>query len=287
MKIHFIVDEPVSLRSAISRCIPAYLSSPERLLKEGRVQMNNRRCKQNIFLESGQVLELTLSPESFPVIHVFREDEDWMAVEKCPGIEVCGSEGLTLEGLLRAKGLPVSACHRLDYWTGGVVLFALTEKARQAAIAVWDKQISKEYDAILVGDPPDSGDACAWITKNAKASKVRVTSRKQPKALPIRTEFHVYARKDGICRASIALHTGRTHQIRAHMAYLRTPVLGDDLYGNRTANKRFRVIHPCLWARYLRFSDALPAAFSRWRGITVESTPAYPKQIEAFWYPVV
>lgn len=283
MKLSLTVKAPLSLRSATARLVPSALFPPERLIKEGHIQVDGQRCKQNSPLQPGQVLTVSLAPEALPPVHILREADGWLAAEKRPGIEVCGEEGLTLERLLRIQGYPVAACHRLDVWTGGIVLFALSEETRQAALSLWDTQLSKEYDAILAGALSDRGDARGWLLKNAEAARVRVSSGRLPGALPIHTEYRVVARQEGLCRAAITLHTGRTHQIRAHMACLGAPVLGDDLYGNRTANKRFRVIHPCLWARFLCFSPELPDDFSGWKGLTLESPPVYPRQIASLW----
>jgi len=101
-------------------------------------------------------------------------------------------------------------------------------------------RVYKEYTCLVLGIPkPEHAVLHHFLIKDAKHANVRVTSRNELSAKPIVTEYFVL--KSGeYSRLRIRLHTGRTHQIRAHMAFIGHPLLGDDQYGDREANKYFK-----------------------------------------------
>ena len=115
------------------------------------------------------------------------------------------------------------------------------------------RRIRKRYLCLTKGTPqPDHAVLRAFLTKDSEKALVRITRKEQPGSLPIVTEYTVL--EPGPCaRVEILLHTGRTHQIRAQMAAIGHPLLGDDKYGDREFNKRRRARRLMLCAAELRF----------------------------------
>lgn len=144
-------------------------------------------------------------------------------------------------------------CHRLDNQTSGLLLISLNSKIHQEILTMFkERKVWKEYTCLTVGTPhPASALRKAFLLKDSSAGKVRVYSVPRKEAQEIITEYTVTEPGD-VSRVKVILHTGRTHQIRAHMSFLGFPVLGDDVYGHREANRIYKAKKLCLCATGLR-----------------------------------
>lgn len=149
-------------------------------------------------------------------------------------------------------------CHRLDVQTGGVMLFALDTATEAAVRALMESgAVEKTYRCIVLGRPePAHAVRTAYILKDAARSVVRVGDRPRPGAKTAITEYTVLKTDGERSLLEVRLHTGRTHQIRAHMAHLGHPLLGDDKYGDRAFNRRWKARRQMLWACALGFDFA-------------------------------
>lgn len=174
-------------------------------------------------------------------------DEQLVVVDKASGVEVEEE----LYGALSGLYDPLYPVHRLDANTEGLVVFARTEKARDALEdAFYRHDTEKVYRAVLVGAPKD-GRYVHYAAKDADAAAMRLCRPNEPGALRMELALSVLERRGPLSLCEIALFTGRTHQIRVQCAALGTPVLGDDKYGDREANRKYRVRRQQLLAKRL------------------------------------
>jgi Pseudouridylate synthases, 23S RNA-specific len=174
-------------------------------------------------------------------------DDEMLVVDKHAGVEVEGA----LFDELSALFDPLFPVHRLDANTEGLVVFARTE-AMQGALedAFYRHETQKIYHAIIVGRPKD-GTYVHYAKKDADAALMRLCRESDPDALRMELAVSVLETRGALSLCEIRLFTGRTHQIRVQMAAIGCPVLGDDKYGDREANKRYRRRRQCLLAKRL------------------------------------
>ena len=241
------------------------------------VRLDGIRVNREATVRGGQLLKCWLpdhysgGPSSVPAISVVYEDEDILLVNKRPGISVESDArgGTTLTDLcaeyVRKKSpgsFPPAACHRLDNQTSGLCLFAKNPVSLEILQNVFrTRSLEKYYICLVRGimKPPDA--VCrAWLVKDARHARVRITDRPEPDAKPVITGYETLE-SGPVSRLRVHLITGRTHQIRAHLAALGHPILGDDLYGSREFNRqeRARGLKLCAVSLKLDTNGALPA----------------------------
>lgn len=252
MKYEFITDQAAD-GQRIDVCIRRFLPElPPRTAQESfarrDVKLDGRRVKPDVRVSAGQRVELFCMEQSAPPVDVVYEDEDVLLVNKRAGISVEPDEkgGVTLTGLaLRhvqksdPHACPPRACHRLDNQTCGLVVFA--KNARAEAIltrAFRERTLDKRYICLVRGIMKPPAATChAFLRKDAKAAQVTIHDSQVPGSRAIITEYETLE-SGPVSRLRVHLVTGRTHQIRAHMAALGHPLLGDDVYGDRTFNRQ-------------------------------------------------
>ena len=178
-------------------------------------------------------------------------DADVLLVNKRAGISVEADErgGVTLTELaarhVRQQAPDArapKACHRLDNQTCGLLMFAKTEKAEGILERAFrDRTMDKRYICLVRGMmKPPKATCRAYLLKDAKAAHVTIHDSAVPGARPIVTAYETLE-QGAVSRVEIHLITGRTHQIRAHMAALGHPLLGDDVYGDRAFNRQMKM----------------------------------------------
>lgn len=230
-------------------------SQAQRLIGEGAVRIDGEEAgKPSRALQAGETVEVeirprsadtTLEPEPIP-LRVLYEDDDLAVIDKPADLVVHPAPGnrtgTLVHALLHRFGDRLSSLsdagrpgivHRLDKGTTGVIAVALNDAAHQhLARQFAERTVSKTYLAVVYGCPDqDRGLIDVPLGRDRQDRKKISTRTGAPRAA--QTEWEVLERFEGLCLLRLRPRTGRTHQIRAHMAWLHHPLVGDDLYTGR------------------------------------------------------
>ena len=242
------------LDAFLARCAEGLSrSAAQKLIEDGLVLRNGKKGKKNDKLNVGDVIEYTL-PEAKPVdirptemaLDIVYEDEYLLVINKPKGLVVhpaAGHQDDTLvNGLLYALGEDLSGIngelrpgivHRIDKDTSGLLAVAKNDLAHTVlASQLKDHSMHRVYDAVVVGSfREDSGTVDAPIGRHpSDRKKMCVIQRNSKEAV---THWEVVKRYRGYTHIRCRLETGRTHQIRVHMAHIGHPILGDIVYGHK------------------------------------------------------
>lgn len=244
-------------------------SQIQRLLEEGRVRLDGKALKKSDKTCSGAVYEVDfpapqetgILPEDIP-LDVAYEDGDVIVINKPKDLVVHPAAGHWSGTLVNALlyrcrdlsgingALRPGIVHRIDKDTSGLLIVAKNDFAHQALAAqLQNHTLQRTYEAVVCGGVrEDQGTIDAPIGRNpADRKKMAVTAKGR---LAV-THWEVVARYRGYTHLRLRLETGRTHQIRVHLAYRNHPILGDTVYGHKKAE--LGQSSQCLHARELRF----------------------------------
>lgn len=263
---------------------------PESLLQKyirlKRIKANGKGAKRDYRVARGDVIQLYINDEFFeapreensylkvsaPRLDIVYEDENILLADKKPGV-LCHSAGkwdyntliANIQAYAYQKGewkpreensFAPALCNRIDRNTGGIVIAAKNAEAlRIVNEKIRDREIEKRYLCVVHGRPkPPEGRLEGYIFKDAKKNQVFVKDRPEPGAKTAVTDYKLLQSRNGLSLVECALHTGRTHQIRAQMAHAGWPLLGDGKYGSERKNKVLgETDGQALYSYYLRF----------------------------------
>ena len=256
----------------LARALPSLSRSQvQKLLEQGMVTLNGRELKKNFRCSAGEgyevilpePAELPLIPQNIPLDVVY-EDEDLIVVNKARGLVVHPApghpDGTLVNALLWHCGDSLSGIggqrrpgivHRIDKDTSGLLIVAKNDFAHQALSAqLADHSLCREYEALVRGNfKQDCGTVDKPIGRHPVDRKRMAVTDKNSK--PAVTHWQLLASYRGYSHILCRLETGRTHQIRVHMASIGHPLLGDFTYGAPSPEKGLE--GQCLHARRLRF----------------------------------
>ena len=286
--------------------LPAPLA--QKYIRIKRVKLNGARAQRDTRLKVGDVLQLYINDEFFdqptpenaflklfkPKLDIVYEDEHILLVNKMPGMVVHADETEKVNTLINhiqaylyqkkewspywENSFAPALCNRIDRNTGGIVIAAKdAETLRLINEKIRLRELDKRYLCVTVGRPKrDSGRAECFLLKDEQKKQVTVYHKPVPGGKTAVTDYRVLETRGELSLVEIGLETGRTHQIRATMADLGCPLLGDGKYGRGDVNRRYGETRQALYAYKLSFDFATDAGqlnYLRGQSFQVENVP--------------
>lgn len=254
------------------------------------VKLNGARCTAESHLKTGDILSLYWQEEYFqqapqeydflkapPRLRIVYEDANLMLLDKPPGLIVHPGDDYHFDSLIarvqhylydkgeyrpqEERSFAPALVNRIDRNTGGIVMAAKTAEAlRVLNQKVKDRELQKLYLCVVCGHMErESAVLEGFLTKNEAQNRVYFSRKPSPGAKSVRTGYQVLEERGGCSLLRVELFTGRTHQIRAHMAAIGHPLAGDGKYGRNQVNKALDFKYQALCSYRLGFRFTTPA----------------------------
>ena len=255
------------------------------VLKRRDVRVNGARAGKGAQVRGGDALEIYADAWHFePAAEILFDDGCLLVAVKPQGLpSLPDRDGVgadTMQARLKRVHPGARLCHRLDVGTGGVMLAALDDETDALFFEAFKGHaLRKTYRAVLLGAPPKGEKTLrAQLVKDARRASVRVLDRPAPGSKEIVTRVKPLRTLEGGCwEAELEPVTGRTHQLRAHMAHIGCPILGDDKYGDREENRRRAPAgRLCLWCETMEIPEG---TIEKYAGLRFHADP--PEWIKA------
>lgn len=257
-------------------------------IRKRDVRIDGMRVSGDVRVHAGQEIRafwpktvVSGRPQEKPLPEIVFEDEHVLLINKPQGLQsqnedtpLQGDSALTrVLSYLQSRGEKtdrVHLCHRLDVQTGGLLLFAKDDEAFESAMQAFSARTFRKFYTCRVKGCPAKREVVlrAWLRKDAQISRVSVTDYPARGALEIMTGYRVLEPAQNAL-LEVELKTGRTHQIRAHLAHIGHPILGDDKYGDRMLNRKLGLKRQQLWATRLVFEAEGALSYLNGRSFSV------------------
>ncbi len=279
-------DAGQRLDKFITKTLDLPMSLLYKSIRLKKIKVNRKRAENNTVLREGDTVQCFLAEEFFEKkadkhsfesisvhLDIIYEDENIILLNKRPGVSVHEDEnGSTntlithVQAYLYQKGeyrpdeeqsFAPALCNRIDRNTGGIVIAAKNAEAlRVMNDKIKHREIDKFYLAAVHGIPkPEAATIKGYLLKDEKQNMVRVYEKNPPRAAKeIITRYKVVAKRQDSALIEVELLTGRTHQIRAHMAHIGYPLIGDGKYGVNKGDRAKGYKYQALYSYRLRFS---------------------------------
>jgi 23S rRNA pseudouridine1911/1915/1917 synthase len=260
------------------------------LLEDGLVLVNGEKVKKRQHLEEGDQVEIffaerdeaDLTPENIPLDIIF-EDEDLLVINKPANMVVHPAPGNWSGTFVNAllyhchelrgmEGNRPGIVHRLDKDTTGLLVAAKNKESQRRLIALFaERGVYKEYMAIAIGNPSHQTVETLIGRDPKNRQKMAVVEERGKMAV---THIKTLKSRDPFSLVQCIIETGRTHQIRVHLKHIKTPVLGDPVYGSDAFNKKYKIARTLLHAYKLKFKHPMT-------GEPLEFMAPLPEDIES------
>jgi 23S rRNA pseudouridine955/2504/2580 synthase len=276
-----------------------------RAIRTKDIKINKKRCEPSSKLSEGDVLTVFLKddflqkkPEEYdflkaPVkLEVVYEDNNLIILDKKPGLIVHPDEDYHFDSLIsriqhylydkgeydpsKENSFVPALINRIDRNTGGLVLAAKnSETLRIMNLKFKNRELEKHYLCLVIGIMPKKSDILTgYLEKDEKNKRVYITDHRTSETKTIKTKYTVIEARNNFSLLDIDLLTGRTHQIRAHLASVGHPIAGDGKYGLNSINKKIGFPYQALYANSIRFdfkTDAGPLNYLNNRTFSVSN----------------
>jgi len=243
-KIEIMVKKQDRVLKVLEKeCQTIVYSAFVKALRQKDVLVDGIRIKDNLVVPSGAKIVAYVSDDAVKKVpfEIVYEDNNVVFVNKDKGIETSDGEYNVVDELAKA-GKNVFAVHRLDRNTLGLVVMAKTIEVQKELISVFKcGNVEKLYYAEVCGEIKEAHKVLkGYLEKNKDESLVKIYNNKKPNAVAITTEYNVVKQSGNTALLSVKIKEGKTHQIRAHLAFNKMYIIGDGKYGKNEINAKFK-----------------------------------------------